>query len=356
MIKPVKIFLASSNELADVRKDFRLFIAEKFGKTEKGISFETVVWENQSEAMSLTRSQDEYDEKIAECEIFVMLYHTKVGKYSLEEYETAYDLFIKEKKPRKIFIYKKTTPYLPGSHDDSMSLIEFEKILNEKEHFKGHFDVFSELQNAFTSELRYLLNSNYFSKYQDEDNVRRPCVYISFRQSDGETCEQITDYLKENEVDVITSFNMKIGDNIESFINKGIQEADVIISIVSKKSLLSSWVGMEIMTALRREHYGRKRYIACVIDTDFFDPNFLISVINIVDERLREIDDIIIDCLGKNLGIEHVQNERTRYRELRSNLPRIIDNLKNNLSVDVSPGNFENGMNSVLSFIEGFRL
>ena len=59
--------------------------------------------------MSKTRLQDEYDRAVRESDIFVMLLHTKVGKYMREEFETAFGQFQESGKPW-IYTYFKTAP------------------------------------------------------------------------------------------------------------------------------------------------------------------------------------------------------------------------------------------------------
>ena len=50
--------------------------------------------------MSRTRLQDEYNKAIQECDIFVSLFFTKVGKYTKEEFETAFQHFQETNKPK----------------------------------------------------------------------------------------------------------------------------------------------------------------------------------------------------------------------------------------------------------------
>ena len=41
-----------------------------------------IVWEDFLDALSPTRLQDEYNRAIRECDLFVMLFRTKVGRYT----------------------------------------------------------------------------------------------------------------------------------------------------------------------------------------------------------------------------------------------------------------------------------
>jgi hypothetical protein len=94
MSQTITIFLASSEELKDDREKFRQFIGDKNKILNKRNQFiELVIWEDFIDAMSKTRLQDEYDKAVRESDIFVMLFATKVGPYTLEEFENAFGQF-----------------------------------------------------------------------------------------------------------------------------------------------------------------------------------------------------------------------------------------------------------------------
>jgi hypothetical protein len=80
--------------------------------------------------MSPTRLQNEYNKAIRECDIFVILYFTKVGKYTKEEFETALEQFKSTNKPL-IFAYFKDVEIRIGSVDrtDITSLWAFQDAL-----------------------------------------------------------------------------------------------------------------------------------------------------------------------------------------------------------------------------------
>jgi len=84
-----KLFLASSQELEDDRKELEIIINRKNKDwVDRGLFLELVVWEDFLDALSKTRLQDEYNDEIRQCDLFVMLFWTKVGQYTEEEFET----------------------------------------------------------------------------------------------------------------------------------------------------------------------------------------------------------------------------------------------------------------------------
>jgi O-acetyl-ADP-ribose deacetylase (regulator of RNase III) len=87
-----KIFLASSSELKDDRREFEIFISRRNANwVEKGVFLHVVAWEDFFDAMSRTRLQDEYNREIRNCDLFVMLFWTKVGPYTTKNSKRLLD-------------------------------------------------------------------------------------------------------------------------------------------------------------------------------------------------------------------------------------------------------------------------
>lgn len=76
---------------------------------DKGIFIELVQWEDFLDVMSKTPLQDEYNARIRDCDLFVLLFWTKVGRYTTEEFETGVGQFNAADKPF-ILLYFKSQP------------------------------------------------------------------------------------------------------------------------------------------------------------------------------------------------------------------------------------------------------
>ncbi|MDR2651706.1 MAG: carboxypeptidase-like regulatory domain-containing protein, partial [Prevotellaceae bacterium] len=72
------------------------------------ILFEHKTWKDFRSAISVTRLQDEYNQYICDCDIVVFLFHTRIGQYTLEEFEVAHKQFLnsKGKKPLIYVFFK----------------------------------------------------------------------------------------------------------------------------------------------------------------------------------------------------------------------------------------------------------
>lgn len=165
-----KLFLASSSELKEDREQLEIFINRKNKDwIDKGIFLEFIVWEDFLDAVSQTRLQDEYNKAIQQCDIFVMLFCTKVGKYTEEEFETAFGQFKATNKPF-IFTYFKDTEISTGNaiKKDLLSLWAFQEKLGELGHFYPVYKNIDELKFKFNQQLDKLATSGFIEFKPDK--------------------------------------------------------------------------------------------------------------------------------------------------------------------------------------------
>jgi len=175
-----KIFLASSSELAEDRRQFEIFIGRKNKAwVEKGVFLELVIWEDFLDAVSQTRLQDEYNRAIRDCDLFVMLFFTKVGQYTEEEFETAFGQFKATNKPF-IFTYFKDAPISTGAlNDDVLSLLQFKKKLSALGHFYTIYKNVEDLQLKFGQQLDKLADSGFVEFKREKDDASAASIHIS---------------------------------------------------------------------------------------------------------------------------------------------------------------------------------
>ncbi|MCB2262488.1 MAG: hypothetical protein LGR52_06050 [Candidatus Thiosymbion ectosymbiont of Robbea hypermnestra] len=120
----------------------------------EGLYLEIVRWENFLDAMSSTRLQDEYNQAIRNCDLFVSLFKTKTGKYTEEEFDVAHQTFQDTGKPRIYTYFRKATVSTNASNcDDLMSLWEFQKKLQDLGHFHTEYESIDGLQKQFRDQL-----------------------------------------------------------------------------------------------------------------------------------------------------------------------------------------------------------
>jgi len=162
-MRTIQLFLASSSELKADREQFELFIGRRNKQwVPKQIFLELNIWEDFLDAMSRTRLQDEYNQAIKACDIFVMLFCTKVGMYTEEEFNTAFGQFQATQKPLIYTYFKDATISLSAiNEDDLTSLLAFKKRLKALGHFHTPYTTTESLLLHFGQQLDKLADQGF---------------------------------------------------------------------------------------------------------------------------------------------------------------------------------------------------
>ena len=167
-----RVFLASSQELAADRQAFAELIRRRNNDwVGRGVHLRLVVCEDFLDAMSSTRLQGEYNAAAQGCDVFVMLFHTKVGRYTEEEFNTAFGQFQTTGKPF-VYTYFKSAAVDPDTLDfaDLASRNAFQARLKALGHFQTSYDNVDALQWRFWQQLDKLVVSG-FIRFPAEDDA-----------------------------------------------------------------------------------------------------------------------------------------------------------------------------------------
>ncbi|MBL8298110.1 MAG: hypothetical protein JNN30_07120 [Rhodanobacteraceae bacterium] len=164
-----KIFLASSDELRADRDAFEIAINRKNKEwIKRGVFLELVRWEDFLDAMAETRLQDKYNRAVRECDVFVMLFWTKVGKYSAEEFETAFRQFQATTRPFVFTYFKTAAPTSSPSAADQESLRAFQEKLKALGHFQTEYPDTKGLSQHFCGQLDKLVDNGFVEFEPDQ--------------------------------------------------------------------------------------------------------------------------------------------------------------------------------------------
>lgn len=157
-MQTIRIFLASSSELKTDRKKFEQFIGRcNKNFIRQNVFLELTIWEDFIDAMAQTRLQDKYNQAIKACDVFVMLYCTKVGKYTEEEFDTAFEHHRITQKPLIYTYFKDSKQSLSAiSLDDFTSLWAFQHKLQTLGHFYTPYTSIDGLLLHFRQQLDML--------------------------------------------------------------------------------------------------------------------------------------------------------------------------------------------------------
>ena len=158
-MKTIKVFVASSEELCEERKELSDLFAHlnRVFKC-RGIELEISKWEFLDESMGPLRKQEEYNREIKTCDMCLVLYWTKIGDYTSEELQTAYNELLAGRKPYKLYIYFKEVGEI------GKDVVDF-KASFEKRY--GHF--YCKYENIDTLKLRFVLQ---LENYQNSGAIK----------------------------------------------------------------------------------------------------------------------------------------------------------------------------------------
>ncbi len=158
--KKLTIFLSSSFELKDERTKLEIMLArDNHEYFEQNIHVFLKIWEDMGSAVSNRSTQEEYNEELRKCDIFIMLYFSKVGIYTREEFERAYEQFMQTGKPLiYVFSKERVGNFDNQSKQEVVSLFDFEDRLNEIKHFKTRYKNTEDLVLQVKKEINRFFN------------------------------------------------------------------------------------------------------------------------------------------------------------------------------------------------------
>ena len=156
-MKEIKVFLASSEELKYDRLAFSDLIRKLDNIYEKrGIRIRLFQWEDFDAAYNDKRKQDEYNEYIKQSDLFLALFRTKAGKFTVEEFELARNEH-REKGSPKPHVYCRD---LEQGETEDKTLTEFkQRLFDEMGHFFARYKNEDGLNLHFVMQLQLFENS-----------------------------------------------------------------------------------------------------------------------------------------------------------------------------------------------------
>ena len=238
-MKTIRIFIASSSELKDDREEFRMFISQENDRLhKKDIYLEIVQWENFLDAISDTRLQDEYNNAISGCDIVLCLFFTKVGKYSSEEFDTAYQVFKDKGKP-KIWTYFKNAQINTGSITDEINtLLAFKKKIGNLGHFYTEYTNIDNLINKYRTQLDKFLPAT-----EESFNISDSGM-IAGKALAGENVpvkNTFNELLTKKLIEAIRPYNKKANDFLTTYSD---WEMNADLAPTAKRIIISGYVGV----------------------------------------------------------------------------------------------------------------
>jgi hypothetical protein len=176
-MKKVKIFLASSAELDQDKLQVELFVSRKNKDWhDKRIFLELTTWKDFISSITEERTQNEYNQYIQCSDISIFLFHTKLGRYTKEEFDNAHMAFLSSKgyvkKPR---IYT----YFKSDIGENPEITDFRNYIDSLDHFYDTYENMDELFVKINRQLDKLENEGIIIKPEaiDLPKVIKYAVY-----------------------------------------------------------------------------------------------------------------------------------------------------------------------------------
>ena len=133
----IKLFLALSGKLKEERDEIEKFIS-RFNDDliQQKIYVKLVIWEKLSGKFSKDRKQEDFNVEVLKSDIFICLIHDKIGAFSKEEYDAAYEGFKKQGKPELIYIYFSDKEVKPSEiTKDFQSVLDLKSEISKNHQF-----------------------------------------------------------------------------------------------------------------------------------------------------------------------------------------------------------------------------
>jgi len=188
----------------------------------------------------------------------------------------------------------------------------------------------------------------------DTVNVGAPTVFISYNHGDSEVADKLKTALEKAGIAVrIDKAVMDAGANIQEFIENSIRDTGVTLSVVSNHSLLSAWVALESIDTFYQEKFtGKKKFIACYVDDDFFRSDFRLNATKQIDAKIEEIDKLIPEYIAQKIDTNDLNSQKSRLFKLRNNLGDILLRLRESLCIDIREDKFDDNVAKIIGAIK----
>lgn len=255
----------------------------------------------------------------------------------------------------KLTEFVATYSYLFGKLDKLFKLFKRKELEKERVDEKQHLvnDSYEFFQKAKTVIIKL---SDKDKKLELSKAYPKKSVFISYSRKDRVFAMQVHDKLKDKGYEVrIDEFVLEVNDYLEGKLRHLVQSSDYVLSIVSKNSLISEWVGLESVETLLHERYRNptRKFISLVIDNRVFDPGFDLEIIDEIDAKYDKLLELTVKAGKLRVSSEMYDISRDRLIDLRNNIKNIFLRIREYLSIDCSDlTQFDLGFDKLVHFIE----
>lgn len=289
--KLISIFIASSEELKPER-DMLAIVANDLttSLSKVGYFINAVRWEGLDASMPMEHKQKDYNDKLRECDMCIVLYWTKFGMYTKSELDTAVNAMRRGENPRKVYVYFKNED---AEHVITDELKNFRDTMSTE---YGHF--YTPFANTDTLKAHFLLQ---FIEYQSHIFKQQNIVEVK----DGRIYVGNTEYIKLKNVPFAGN-----NEDYNSLVND-IKELELDLADMNPST---------VRYLQKAEIYQQKKERLAKMELSLWDTAFLITKLctSKCSERLERA--IALFNAGDNKGAQAILNEKEIDKDIEHNL------------------------------------
>lgn len=179
-------------------------------------------------------------------------------------------------------------------------------------------------------------------------------IFLVYHHKDVDIAQRLRTDLEESGITIILGTDNPIGFEIPNFINESILKADIIVQLISRDFLTSPWVAQESLRAFLSAEIAHKTVLSCEIDKTLKDETFREKAMSMFDEKIRKISNNIKERLDNDEGIEDLEPQRKRLRELKNNYDSIIAEFRKKNRGDLRGNNYDSGFQKLVESIKEY--
>ena len=152
-MQTIKIFLASSNELNHERDQIELIINRKNDALEsQNVKLKLIRWERLLHDFKGERTQNYFTSEMLACDIVLILFKKKVGIFTKEEFDAAYDHLKKHHRPR-LFVFFWDGEIKMNEFSAYMPVYQLKEEIESYEQIYKTFTDMKDLENQLNHQL-----------------------------------------------------------------------------------------------------------------------------------------------------------------------------------------------------------
>jgi TIR domain/Effector-associated domain 11 len=183
-------------------------------------------------------------------------------------------------------------------------------------------------------------------------SAKKKTVFISYNHADQAVAMEVHDLLEQNGCDaLLDKYDMVGGQSIMTFIQNCIKKADIVVSIVSAKSLESGWVGEESVASMYAVWLADKKFIPLRLDSVVFDSKFQISTLRRLNDKISELDRDIKEIQELGSDARNLEEDRKRLFDLKTGFGAILQRFTSVLIIDLQTAGVSGASEAILKAV-----